>query len=83
MPKKTRTKQDEALDFETALAELEAVVARLERGDQPLEQALVEFEKGIRLARHCQERLKAAEQRVEILLKQDGRLETEPFEPGE
>lgn len=67
-------------EFEQALAELEALVERLERGDLPLEEALSTFERGVELTRHCQNSLKAAQQRVEVLLKRDGRTETEPFD---
>ena len=70
-------------DFEQALAELEALVARLERGDLPLDEALKTFERGVELTRHCQDSLKAAQQRVEILLKRNGRPEVEPFSVSE
>jgi len=70
-------------DFEQALAELEALVARLERGDLPLDEALQTFERGVELTRHCQDSLKAAQQRVEILLKRNGRAEPEPFSVAE
>jgi exodeoxyribonuclease VII small subunit len=66
-------------DFEQALAELEALVARLERGDLPLEEALKTFERGVELTRHCQGSLKTAQQRVEILLRRNGPPEAEPF----
>lgn len=66
-------------DFEQALAELEALVERLERGDLPLDEAMKAFERGVELTRHCQDSLKAAQQRVDILLKRNGRLEVEPF----
>ncbi|MDE2049994.1 MAG: exodeoxyribonuclease VII small subunit [Gammaproteobacteria bacterium] len=66
-------------EFEQALAELEALVARLERGDLPLDEALKTFERGVELTRNCQDSLKAAQQRVEILLKRNGRAEPEPF----
>jgi exodeoxyribonuclease VII small subunit len=59
-------------DFEQALAELEALVVRLERGDLPLDEALKTFERGVELTRHCQGSLRAAQQRVEILLKRTG-----------
>jgi exodeoxyribonuclease VII small subunit len=62
-------------DFEQALAELEGLVERLERGDLPLDEALKTFERGVALTRHCQASLKAAQQKVEILLKR----EVEPF----
>jgi exodeoxyribonuclease VII small subunit len=66
-------------DFEHALAELEQLVERLERGDLPLDEALKTFERGIALTRHCQTSLKAAQQKVEILLKRGGQTEVEPF----
>jgi exodeoxyribonuclease VII small subunit len=59
-------------EFEQALQELERLVERLERGDLPLEEALKSFERGVELTRHCQSALKAAQQRVEILLRRDG-----------
>jgi len=54
-------------DFETAMVELEALVSKIEDGDLPLEESLKEFEKGIKLARICQQALEEAEQRVKIL----------------
>ncbi len=66
-------------DFEQALAELEGLVERLERGELPLEEALRVFERGVELTRHCQNALKAAQQRVEILMKRNGQPEIEPF----
>ena len=59
-------------EFEQALEELEKLVERLERGDLPLEEALRSFERGVELTRRCQGALKAAQQRVEILLRRDG-----------
>ncbi len=76
-------KKNKALDFEQALSELEAVVERLEHGELPLEGALKQFERGIELARSCQTSLKAAEQRVEILLRKATDAEPEPFEGDE
>jgi exodeoxyribonuclease VII small subunit len=77
------SKKGKPLDFEQALAELEAVVERLEHGELPLEDALKQFERGIELARRCQTSLKAAEQRVEILLRKTPDEEPEPFEGSE
>ena len=62
------------LDFESALAELDTVVARMESGDLSLEDSLAAFERGIRLTRHCQSALENAELRVKQLTA-DGRLE--------
>jgi len=67
-------------DFERAMAELEAVVERLEQGELPLEQALSHFERGVQLTGTCQAALKAAEQKVEILLKKSGVSEVSAFE---
>ena len=66
-------------DFEQALAELEQLVERLERGDLPLDEALKTFERGVALTRHCQTSLKAAQQKVEILLRKSGQAELAPF----
>lgn len=68
-------------DFETALAELEGLVETLERGDVPLEESLKLFERGIALTRGCQESLKEAEQKVQILLAKSG--EPEEFESND
>lgn len=54
-------------DFETAIAELEALVQRMESGELSLEDSLREFERGVQLTRLCQDALKAAEQRVKVL----------------
>lgn len=59
-------------DFETALKELETLVARLEEGDMSLEESLRAFERGIALTRSCQQALQAAEQKVETLVQGDG-----------
>jgi exodeoxyribonuclease VII small subunit len=66
-------------EFEQALSELEGLVERLERGDLPLEDALRTFERGVELTRHCQNSLKAAQQKVEILLKRGNQSAIEPF----
>lgn len=54
-------------DFESALAELEAIIKTLEDGQLTLEQSLENFERGIELSRYCHTRLEEAERRVEIL----------------
>ncbi|GMQ87958.1 MAG: exodeoxyribonuclease VII small subunit [Gammaproteobacteria bacterium] len=67
-------------DFETALAELEALVEKMEQGDLSLDESLQQFERGIQLTRCCQQALKDAEQKVQVLLKKDGRETLEPFD---
>ena len=54
--------------FETALAQLESLVTRLESGELPLEEALRTFEQGVRLTRECQAALANAQQKVQLLL---------------
>lgn len=66
--------------FEECLQRLEEVVNQLERGDVPLEQALKLFEEGVQLSGSCRKELEEAEGKVEILLKQNGKLQAEPFE---
>jgi exodeoxyribonuclease VII small subunit len=66
--------------FEECLQRLEEVVNQLERGDVPLEQALKLFEEGVQLSNGCRKELEEAEGKVEILLKQSGKLQAEPFD---
>ena len=68
------------LDFETALAELQTLVERLESGESPLEESLTAFEQGVRLTRDCQDALNQAEQKVQQLLERDGEVQLSPFE---
>ncbi|MCS4504399.1 Exodeoxyribonuclease 7 small subunit [wastewater metagenome] len=72
-------------DFETALAELEELVARMERGDLSLEDSLSAFERGVGLTRVCQKALTEAEQKVEVLLgdSDDDSAGLAPFDEGE
>jgi len=62
-----------ALPFEKALAELEDIVRRLERGDVPLEDSIAIYERGEALKKHCEALLKKAEARIEkITIGPDG-----------
>ncbi|WP_045226362.1 exodeoxyribonuclease VII small subunit [Methyloterricola oryzae] len=61
-----------AFQFEDSLAELEQLVERMEQGNLPLEESLKLFERGVHLARGCQKALKEAEQKVQILLEENG-----------
>ena len=53
------------LSFEKALAELEQIVQKLERGDVPLEESVTIYERGEALKRRCEELLRQAEARVD------------------
>ena len=59
-------------NFEQTLAELEAIVEQMERGDLGLEESIRNFERGITLTRACQKALTEAEQKVQILLQENG-----------
>jgi len=62
------------------MQELESIVNQMEQGELPLEDALQSFERGIQLARHSQQKLKQAEQKVQVLMSQNGQESLLPFE---
>ena len=67
------------INFEKAFEELEGIVEDLESGDLSLENSLKSFEKGIKLARQCQEQLSKAELQVQKLIEENGELKTTPL----
>ena len=67
--------------FEECLERLEKIVAELEKGDVSLDHALELFDEGMKLSGSCRKELEEAEGKVEILLKRNGKLQAEPFEP--
>ena len=72
--------KDQKDNFETAYQELENIVQRMESGEQSLEDSLNDFEHGVALMKTCHQQLKAAEQKVEILIeKNNGLFSTEAF----
>lgn len=66
--------------FEQTLAQLEALVVRLESGELPLDEALRTFEQGVRLTRDCQAALSAAQQKVQLLLQRGEATVIEEFD---
>ncbi|MGD0878399.1 MAG: exodeoxyribonuclease VII small subunit [Anaerolineales bacterium] len=76
---KTETKPIDKLTYEQAYAELEVVVSALETGEQSLDEALVLFERGMGLTKHCAELLDKAELRIRSLSGET----LEPFEEKE
>lgn len=66
-------------DFEQALASLEALVEKMEEGDLSLEESLSAFEQGVKLTQECQRALGEAQQRVQVLMQQDGAARLVPF----
>ena len=65
--------------FESTLAELEELVARMEAGNLPLEEAMRNFERGVQLTRECQAALQAAQQRVQVLTQRAAGATLEEF----
>jgi len=67
-------------NFETALEDLEQVVEQLESGDLALEDSLAAFEKGVGLAKFCNQKLNEVEKKVELLIKdKEGKLQLKAF----
>jgi exodeoxyribonuclease VII small subunit len=67
------------MSFEAALAELEDIVSKLERGDVDLEESITIYERGAKLKAHCEAKLKSAELKVEQIVQDaGGKAGTEP-----
>ena len=69
-------------DFESAVAELDAIVRKMEEGDQTLEKSMELYERGLQLSRFCHAKLEEAERRIEIL-NERGELKAAPSSFGE
>ena len=82
MTKKTEISADiAAMSFEQALAELEAIVKKLESGQGNLEDSINDYTRGTQLRQHCEARLAAAKMRVEkIVAGADGALTVAPLD---
>ena len=76
------SKKPKEAGFEGALAELEELVASMEAGNLPLDEALRRFERGVQLTRDCQAALQAAQQRVQVLTQRAAGATLEDFEPS-
>lgn len=68
--------------FEDCLVRLDKIVQELEKGEVSLEKSLTLFEEGMKLSSTCRKELEEAEGKVEVLLKHNGKLQAEPFEPA-
>jgi exodeoxyribonuclease VII small subunit len=69
-----------AMSFEAALKALDEIVARLESGRVDLEESIALYGRGALLKRHCESKLKAAEEKIEkIVVGADGQPSTQPF----
>ena len=67
-------KEEKELSFEESLQELETIVKRLEVGDVPLDDAINEFNKAMKLAKACDEKLKSAEESITKLVDDNDQL---------
>ena len=76
-------KQPTSFDFEKSLENLEELVTAMEEGELSLEESLQAFEKGIKLTRECQTALKNAEQKVQVLINENGDTEALDIEDAE
>ena len=77
---KEKEKEIQEHTFEGALQKLELAVEKLDEGSLSLEEAMSTFEDGVRWSRECHQFLEKAEERVEIILKnENGKYETKPF----
>ncbi|MFT5140282.1 MAG: exodeoxyribonuclease VII small subunit [Rhodothermales bacterium] len=70
-------------DFEKSLAELEALVEKLESGELALDESLEKFKRGVELTRQCQAILSKAQQSVEKLLDSEDESSAEPFQAND
>ena len=70
---------EKKIKFETAMAELERVIAKLESDETSLDEAMKLYEKGIGLIRACNERLENAEQKIKLLQKNNGQITETDF----
>jgi exodeoxyribonuclease VII small subunit len=71
------------LNFEKAMSRLEAIVEQMESGKLPLEDLIVRYEEGMNLVKVCQERLTSAEQKIEIIARNNtGKPTVKNFEPA-
>lgn len=75
--------EKESLMFEQALKRLEEVVELLEQGETPLEESIRLFDEGMKLVHTCSQKLERAQQQVEILIEENGRVVKKPFQPEE
>ncbi len=74
---------EKELTFEKAFKRLEEILKLLEEGDPELEEAIALYEEGVKLIQFCEEKLKKARARVEVILKEGDRFRLETLEKAE
>ena len=76
-------KKEDLPNLEASLAEVTGLIEKMEHGELTLEQSLDQFERGIKLIKHCQKILQEAEQKVQILMQQNNKEELKPYDDSE
>lgn len=74
------SEQPTAISFEQAIEKLEAIVAKLESGDVPLEQAIELYQEGMKLSLLCGQKLEQVERSIEMLVEGEGGIARKPFQ---
>lgn len=80
---KTVTKKSELPNLETSLAEISALIEKMEHGNLSLDQSLTQFERGITLIKHAQKILQETEQKVQILIQNNNQESLTSYENDE
>lgn len=73
----------EELNFEEALLELESIVKKIDTGEQDLNQSIENFERGIKLKKHCEKMLNEAKMKVEKIIMSDNNQTSKNNDPSE
>ncbi|AJD91413.1 exodeoxyribonuclease VII small subunit [Jeotgalibacillus malaysiensis] len=73
----------EKVSFEDAMEGLEEIVAKLEEGDVPLEEAIDYYKKGVELSKLCHEKLQSAEKQLAVMMTEEGETPIDPEELSE
>ncbi len=83
--KKQAKPKNDAMSFEESLEQLEIIVRELESGEMGLNDALTQYEQGVRYLKHCHQALRSAETKIEMLTRidPDGNAESTPFEDAD
>jgi exodeoxyribonuclease VII small subunit len=74
---------EQDMTFEQAIESLERIVARLESGDVPLEEAIALFQDGMKLSHLCSDKLEQVERKIEMLVDSENGLNKKPFTTDE
>ena len=76
-----KSRSESELSFEEALKKLEDLVAKMESGDVPLAELVERYEEGNRMLALCSQRLRVAEQKIELIRNERKGVSFEDFDP--